>query len=710
MPNLRLLVSGALVCAARVASAAPIPENEMANTLPQNSSSHTAEKANPTTMPWCVGRYSGDSWATDRFQRVILSYHDFDNWADAAEHLCEHKEDPTWQRQAMFLVQVWMNANENSQPEAEKQIAEKIAALKVERSPAGQAKAAEKEQAFSEGELDEEKPAAGVDQARIGAKPAWCDAAGKTEGWKSGRIHRTFASGNGIQGVIEAMRQICERPTDTTWKQEAGYMLQRWMNWTHLSQADAEKSIRARIQTAKFSAQHDELCKALELSPEVAGQEQAYGEARLLFFGCKNENQTLWQDRSAGNPTGVGFYLDGDTQTDELMRAFWLFTYLHDPWKHALPANSADENLPLLYYAIAQSDVQKLDRAAIAKTLAEPPYSEYAQTVAMETLGVLKAEQAAYEKAIDKMTKGDEDYAAILRAAPKKALAQWDAMFTQWKPEIERSAAFEKLLSKPSRKALKGCSANLFKDGEKVVKSLKTTSYKELVDKISGDPVANLILGRIAVCYAADKVWGGSGALRDLVTKGRDLRGPRSLTYYAVVDAIAEAKKDRPKLLFDLSGFFLNGGALSGGFEPPGKDLDFNGRAPREWEKTDNKGVVASTKKVEDGLQIVFKKVTLRYENYDCKDDTRHPLRINSDGRIEYYRNCKPLGTFSTQDETPHSVVISPLLGANVKPGVFLQYVEASTNAKNGDPFGAVVFTKKTAEDKKIASFFGFAL
>src|SRR5258706_10269841 len=188
----------------------------------------------------------------------------------------------------------------------------------------------------------------------------------------------------------------------------------------------------------------------------------------------------------------------------------------------------------------------------------------------------------------------------------------------------------------PSRKALKGCSVELTKDGAKLIKSFKTNVYKDLVDKISADPVANLLLGRLAVCYAADKVWGASGALRDLVTKGRNLRGPRSLAYYAIVDAIADAKKDRPRLLLDLSNFFANGSILSGGFEPPGHDLDFSGSAPREWEKSNNKGVVASTKKVDDGLQIIFKKVTLKFPDYSCVDDTHHPLKINSDGRIEY--------------------------------------------------------------------------
>ena len=328
----------------------------------------------------------------------------------------------------------------------------------------------------------------------------------------------------------------------------------------------------------------------------------------------------------------------------------------------------------------------------------------------LETLGVMRARQKTYEAAVEKLTKGDEDYKAILRTAPKNAYAQWDKLFQQWKPEIERSNAFEKLLSQPSRKALKGCSVELFKDGEKLVKSFKTSVYKDLSDKIAADPVASVLLSRLALCFAVDKVWGGSGALKDLVSQGREMRGPRSLAYFAIVDAIAEARKDWPRLLLDLGNFFQQGGVLSGSTNFDLKDFDFNGHAPREWEKTESKGVVASTKKVEDGLQVVFKKVTLKYADYDCVDDTRHPLKINADGRIEYYRNCKATGTFSTQDMTPSTIVISPLLATGVKPGVFLQFSEVGTQAKSGNPFAVVVFTKNKAEDKKINSFFGFSL
>jgi hypothetical protein len=708
-----MILCAVLLGVSQSAMANPFPEDLISQTRPQNSSQHKAETANPTTMPWCQGKLTVEQWPLEKFPGAIHSYHDFAAWADAAERLCEHKEDPTWVRQATSLVQAWMNANENSQPEAEKEIRDKIASLKQERSPAGQASAEEQKFAFSEGELDVIKPRDGVDEAKITGRPSWCDVAGRFEGndnWNAGRIHRTVDQQYGIQGTIEGALHICQRPTDTTWKTEATSIVQKWMNWTRLSQADAEKAIRARIQSAKFAAQRDELCKALQVSPEISGGEKTYADARIQFFGCAKDGQTIWQDPSQINAYGLGFYLDGETQPDEIMRAYWLFAYVREPFSLSLPANEARENLPLQYYAVAQTDFARLDVAAINKTLSAAPYNEYARIVAMETLGVLKGKQKVYEKAVEKMTKGDEDYMAILRTAPKKAYAQWDKLLDQWKPEIERSGAFEKLLSQPSRKALRGCSVELFKDGQKVVRSLKTNVYKDLVDKISGDPIANLVLGRLAVCYAADKVWGASGALRDIVTKGRNLRGPRSLAYYAVVDAIAEAKKDRPRMLLDLSNFFEGGSVLTGGFEAPGKDLDFSGRAPQEWEKTDNKGFVASTTKVADGVQIVFKKATLKYPDYECHDDTRHPLRIASDGRIEYYRNCKALGTFSTQDMTPNSIVIAPLLDGGIKPGVFLQFVETQTRAKNGNPLAVVVCTKKTATDTKINSFFGFGL
>jgi hypothetical protein len=67
-------------------------------------------------------------------------------------------------------------------------------------------------------------------------------------------------------------------------------------------------------------------------------------------------------------------------------------------------------------------------------------------------------------------------------------------------------------------------------------------------------------------------------------------------------------------------------------------------------------------------------------------------------------------GKTIVQDVTPAPIVIAPLLDAGVKPGVYAQFVEAGGRAKNGNSFGVVVLTQKSADVKTIGSFFGFDL
>jgi hypothetical protein len=189
----------------------------------------------------------------------------------------------------------------------------------------------------------------------------------------------------------------------------------------------------------------------------------------------------------------------------------------------------------------------------------------------------------------------------------------------------------------------------------------------------------------------------------------RGVRGPRRLAYYAIVDALAEAKKDRPKMVLDLANFLPNGSILQGHFDEPGADLSFNGHLP-PLGRGAAQGVVGAVVKVPEGEQVTFKKVIVRLPDVECVDDVHHPLRIADDGRIEYYRNCRSLGTFTNYDQTPSPIVISPLLDAGVKPGAFIQYAPATGSASNGNSLAVVALTKRSPDEKKILSFFGFSL
>ena len=80
------------------------------------------------------------------------------------------------------------------------------------------------------------------------------------------------------------------------------------MNFGNFSQADAEASLRARIQKAKFAEDRTAFCKGLEVSPEAGGEVKTFAEAHQRFFGC-GKDLPVWLDRS-GMTSQVGFYLE----------------------------------------------------------------------------------------------------------------------------------------------------------------------------------------------------------------------------------------------------------------------------------------------------------------------------------------------------------------------------------------------------------------
>ncbi len=654
--------------------------------------------------PWCTGPFLGEpGWDRGRLRRTVSGGTQF---VVAAIQLCESPDDPTWQNAARVVLQKWINECGCTQPEAEQQIVKAIAKWKKDKDNEGKEPSDEDRFAFGESDFNVVQPEPGVEAVKPGPL-AWCDGVDVSERWDARRIARTVGNQYGIEGTIEGAAHLCWRRDDATWQQEGAYVLQKWMNWTRQSKAEAERSLKARVKADAFKAQREALCRALELSPEISGAEKAFGEARRVFFACSTrDNQALWQENAYVDD--LGFYMDplGEPPS-EVVRLVWLFNALDNPWGRELPSKDAMENASLLEFAVAQRDLQQFSQAALDKELSAEPYNDYARVLANELVARMKGMQKVYEAAIDKVTKGDADAADLFKAAPRKGASDWEKVASQWKAEIARSNAFELKLGQPSRKALKGCSAELRGDVGKVIKGYKLTDYKALVGKISTDPIANLLMSRLAVCAAAENVGGLSGALADLVQKGRGLRGPRSMTYYAVVDALAAALKDRPRMVFSLSTFTYRQPSLA---QLYGREFNFSGSIPYDPEDTYAKGSVASSAKVPEGVQINFKHSSYTYPEANCVDDKFHPLKIESNGTISYAQNCKYTGRMLKVDTTPRPIIVAPELTTNVKPGVYVVGQEFTERGKNGTVMGTVHFTKKSPTEKKIDTFYGFDL
>jgi hypothetical protein len=552
----------------------------------------------------------------------------------------------------------------------------------------------------------------GIETANLSAIP-WCDGVQRDRMMKLDRIDRGVQSAqmNGFdpEQLVTAATQICSNKAMPNWIKYASSILQVWMNHTHLKQADAVRSLTTRV-TGNFGAQREALCKALEISPEIAGQVKTYSDAQRELFGC-DRDPPAWVKGMTTNSAGVEYYLDGDTTADELMRVYWLLGYVPDPSNPSNPLPSKDpaSNNSLLYYAVAQLDFARLDFTALDKQLSAAPYNDYAKSIVAETVALLQARRDAYEAILTKMAANDPDYTAILRDAPKAAFTRWDDLSKKWKTELDHSAAFEKLVSSPSHKVMAGCSPQLAADADKVVKAEQKTSFIELANAIANDPVASLLIERLAICYAVDNVWGMSGALDGLmVHHGRSLRGPRTLAYYAIVDAIAKASKDRPRMMLSLTNFYSNGGPLGMKTNFNKDEFKLTGRAPDTFGmKNNNHGQVESTKKVGDRIEIKFKQVKVKVADYNCTDDRSHPLNIDNTGQIHYYRNCSWPGTFTVEDHTPEPMKVAAQLAPILTPGTYVDYEPIPEGAKMA---GVVVFTKKSADANTITSFFGFPL
>ncbi|MFT3707732.1 MAG: hypothetical protein QM817_08700 [Archangium sp.] len=693
-----------------VMTALPFEPDEIDKVKPSGTNDRAVLKGK---APWCDGPFLGESgWNQGRIHRTINSVNGRGSGYNTvgAIQLCELPDDPTWQAAARDLLQAWINECGCSQSEAEGQIVKAIAKWKKDKDNEGKEESDEEKFAFKDDDFNVAKAEPGVEEVKPGPM-AWCD--GVTvpgnDRWDTRRITRSVDGKYGIEGTVDGAFHLCWRKDEPTWQQEGAYVLQKWMNWTRQSKADAEKSLKARVQAETFKAQREELCKALELSPEVSGSEKAFGQAQLAFFACSTrDNQTLWQEMSYVDD--VGFYIDplGDPP-NEVVRLVYLYNSLDNPWTKSepIPSKDAMNNASMLEFAVVQRDLQQLNQASLDKMLSAAPYNEYARVVSNELVSRMKGMQKVYEAAIDKVSKGDADYAEILKKAPKKGYDEWEKVSKQWRAEIDRSNAFEAKLGQPSRKVLKGCTAELRGDVGKVLKGYKSNDYKTIIGKASTDPIANLLMSRLAVCSAYEKVQGLPGALADIVQKGRDLRGPRSMAYYAMVDALAEALKDRPKMVFSLETFSWRSPSLTNNYR---SEFDFSGSIPYDPEDTYAKGVVASAGKVSEGVEIKFKHTSYTYPEANCVDDRFHPLKIESNGTITYAQNCKYTGRTIKVDTTPRPIIISPELATNVKPGTYAVGQEYSARGKSGTFMGTMHYTKSSPSSKTIETFYGFDL
>jgi hypothetical protein len=546
-------------------------------------------------------------------------------------------------------------------------------------------------------------PVAGLEHAHVGP-PQWCgQVKDRDEGWASSIVYSMsdYRGGHYSQSsLLKSARMVCNAPSRPAAQRAAAEILQYWINETGLSERDAIASLAARFDGDAFEASRDQLCQSLgnsdnddddddgndfELQHRVAmtrGKHGHHGKAshpgakKLAtasneLIGCGGD--PLWLHESS-NVGDLAPYIDrGPVEQDTLARAAWII----DGTKKALDPSERPERV-LVRYVIDQFTLHSVTTDQLMHVADAAPYKGnlYARTVLLETSGALKLLAARYEAAVAAKA-GDPAWKEVLVTAPQRGAAAWHAAADKNKDALAHSDAFADNLDA-------GCQKQLWPDFVAIAKKLKHDSVQSLRQSISDDPIAGLLLERLAMCMVVEGEQAPSQTLQRMLSAVRVIGGPQMAAYYAALDALSGIDKLHIKPS-DL----------------PYPAQPFEGREDR-IDDVGTYGVIASVTKTAKGVHVAFVQTRVQVMSEKCVETSR-PDRILPDGKIIYRQECHDTGMV-WNDTTPRPVDVRAPYTAGLQAGRFAKFDDRIST----DVVPIAVFADKVG--KHLIAFAGVAL
>jgi hypothetical protein len=338
-------------------------------------------------------------------------------------------------------------------------------------------------------------PAPGVETARITGPIPWCEGILPQERWTEPRIAETAAKDDGL---FAAAHQLCQRPHDLVWKRTARNLLQRWINTAKQSQKDAIRSIRARLDPQQVAADLSALCSS---------KERVSGILREIA-GCPIKGYAP-----------VAFYLDRRGFQNELQRLYWAYKHLDGITSYVL----LERDFPISH--------AKLERDVAASSFAT---NAFARARVSEALAMLEWRKRRIEMQI-----ATDPDAAFMRETVDRALLEWETLVAEHRDDLAAITTVDRHVPMQSED-LAGCSARLDEVFSRRLVSYDTRNDTELKRRIDADPLAALILSRLAICHAVDHI-PDAALIGALVQSTALVAGPRSYAAHVLAKAIAKA-------------------------------------------------------------------------------------------------------------------------------------------------------------------------
>jgi hypothetical protein len=555
---------------------------------------------------------------------------------------------------------------------------------------------------------------AGLDTIAVQAPP-WCK--GKPEdvtNVSASGMRRTFESAtrysNYWGAYFDVARQTCRYPKIPAVQQTVQAVLQRWVNLTGLSRADAVETFTIRLDKDKFDADKKALCDQLTVSDEIEGGEKFFMKTRRALF-CRD--YPLWAEYSlAGTdlPDELVGALDAATtagaEIDELVR---LALVLNKSTLVHREQDSYFENA-LLAYIVDQFDYRAFspDKALAAIDVAPYKGNSYARAMIKESVARARMQIKALDALIAKKAK-DDGWKELLVTAPARGAAAFLKAADPWKAELVRSHQFEEKFWGPSRKALKGCWKELRADFMKVFKTLKFESPDEIKGTLS-DPIASLLLSRLAVCAAVDTERFYAAWLLALSADLPLIRGPRTAAQFEAAAALGAILEDRTKFPVkhnDVRTYSRNALYDAGLGANNDNKINMAGDDPMGFVGDNNTAVVKSIKKSGDRVDIEFVRESHKVAEETCVETNKF-AGWDTAGRPYYRMKCKPTGKMLTIDTTPDPIFMPAEWATGIKKGALVDFDAARGRGQARMGLPKAVWTEKSK--KKLVNWYGLAL
>ena len=257
--------------------------------------------------------------------------------------------------------------------------------------------------------------------------------------------------------------------------------------------------------------------------------------------------------------------------------------------------------------------------------------------------------------------------------------------------DLEAVRAFEAKFAQSSRPQIGGCYVELRQRLMALLRRKKVKTYEKARSEMVG-PIGYQISRALEACARKDGQADMGLAVAEFVAKADSFRGPRTMVYWFLRDALEKMEGDKPTTVENL-------GRLRPAYRDPlGRPITPHAnQSPVE-------AVVKSVSKKSGGVLVKFETVVSKDEDRECWD-TKKVHSVNADGSVVYYKECgawKKVTDRSTEDPA----FVAAENAAGLAPGRKVSmYCDGSETPRVCAPF---VVTDKKGE--KLSAFLGSEL